>query len=93
MDDDVMDQQKYASAAMVLARALVNIEKDMQSNYDSERGHILPEVPLPKARQIMTRADFIRVGQPPSLPSYLLSNVFSFGSRTAPRPLQSKDIC
>lgn len=27
MDDDVMDQQKYASAAMVLAKALVEKER------------------------------------------------------------------
>lgn len=61
MDDDVMDQQKYASAAMVLAKALVDMEKDMEKTYDPEHGHILPEIPLHKARQIMTRADFIQV--------------------------------
>lgn len=59
MDDDVMDQQKYASAAMVLAQALVDAENDMQI-YHPELGHILPTIPLHKARQIMTRADFIR---------------------------------
>jgi hypothetical protein len=61
MDDDVMDQQKYASAAMVLAKALVDQEKEMDKTYDPEHGHILPEIPLHKARQIMTRADFIQV--------------------------------
>jgi hypothetical protein len=61
MDDDVMDQQKYASAAMVLAKALVDMEKDMEQTYDPEQGHILPEIPLHKAREIMTRADFIQV--------------------------------
>lgn len=61
MDDDVMDQQKYASAAMVLAKALVDLEKEMEQTYDPEQGHILPEIPLHKARQIMTRADFIQV--------------------------------
>ncbi|KAL3419734.1 hypothetical protein PVAG01_08232 [Phlyctema vagabunda] len=60
MDDDVMDQQKYASAAMVLASALVEAEEEMDSTYDPEFGHILPAIPLHKARQIMTRADFIR---------------------------------
>ena len=60
MDDDVMDQQKYASAAMVLAKALVDQEKEMGLVYDPERGHILPQVPLHKAREIMTRADFIK---------------------------------
>lgn len=61
MDDDVMDEQKHASAGMVLARALVNLEKEMDMTYDPELGHILPEIALHKARQIMTRADFIRV--------------------------------
>lgn len=61
MDDDVMDQQKYASAAMVLAKAMVNQEKEMEQTYHDEEGHILPEIPLHKAREIMTRADFIQV--------------------------------
>ncbi len=60
MDDDVMDQQKYASAAMVLAKALVDQEKAQGSQYDPETGRILPQIPLHKARQIMTRADFIK---------------------------------
>jgi len=59
MDDDVMDQQKYASAAMVLAQALVDQEAENPA-YDPEKGHVLPELPLHKARQVMTRADFIR---------------------------------
>jgi len=60
MDDDVMDQQKYASAAMVLAQALVEAEKTMEVTYHPETGHVLPQIPLHKARQVMTRADFIR---------------------------------
>ncbi|GAB7346391.1 hypothetical protein MBLNU457_5095t2 [Dothideomycetes sp. NU457] len=72
MDDDVMDQQKYASAAMVLAKALVDKEKDMESLYHPDKGHILPEVPLHEARQIMTRADFIK--------SYDSINVFTIDS-------------
>lgn len=60
MDDDVMDQQKYASAAMVMADALVQAEEEMDSIYDTETGHILPAIPLHLARQIMTRADFIK---------------------------------
>lgn len=60
MDDDVMDQQKYASAAMVLAKALVDQEKKQGSLYDPETGRILPQIPLHKAREIMTRADFIK---------------------------------
>ncbi|KAK5707979.1 hypothetical protein LTR97_000518 [Elasticomyces elasticus] len=66
MDDDVMDQQKYASAAMVLAKALVEKEKAMEGadggkgSYDPVKGHILPQMPLHEARQVMTRADFIQ---------------------------------
>jgi len=72
MDDDVMDQQKYASAAMVLAKALCDKEKEMESSYHPDRGHLLPEVPLHEARQIMTRADFIK--------SYDAINVFTIDS-------------
>ncbi|KAF2746641.1 hypothetical protein M011DRAFT_487058 [Sporormia fimetaria CBS 119925] len=60
MDDDVMDQQKYASTAMVLAQALYKKAQEMDKTYDPECGHILPEFPLHRARYIMTRADFIR---------------------------------
>ncbi|KAK3701497.1 hypothetical protein LTR37_015471 [Vermiconidia calcicola] len=77
MDDDVMDQQKYASAAMVLAKALVDLEKEMGSPYDPEKGHILPQMPLHKARQVMTRADFIQ--------SYDAINVFTIDSNAMVR--------
>ncbi|KAF2727790.1 hypothetical protein EJ04DRAFT_450651 [Polyplosphaeria fusca] len=60
MDDDVMDQQKYASTAMVLAQALYKRSLEMDKVYHPEEGHILPEFPLHVARHIMTRADFIR---------------------------------
>lgn len=61
MDDDVMDQQKYASAAMVLAKALVDQEKGMDHRAAAlETGQVLPQIPLHKAREIMTRADFIQ---------------------------------
>jgi hypothetical protein len=55
-----MDQQKYASTAMVLANALYKLYTDMDSTYDPKTGHILPEIPLHRARFIMTRSDFIR---------------------------------
>ncbi|KAL6702560.1 hypothetical protein ACN47E_001557 [Coniothyrium glycines] len=60
MDDDVMDQQKYASTAMVLANALHKRFHEMEVNYDVKEGHILPSFPLHRARFIMTRSDFIR---------------------------------
>lgn len=73
MDDDVMDQQKYASAAMVLAKALVEAQNGMDRSYHPEEGHKLPQIPLYKARQIMTRADFIQ--------SYDHDNIFTIDSR------------
>ncbi|KAK3376780.1 hypothetical protein B0T24DRAFT_619685 [Lasiosphaeria ovina] len=60
MDDDVMDQQKWAAAAVVLATALVDKETEMDSTYDPELGHVLPSFALHKAQQIMTRSDFVR---------------------------------
>ena len=46
---------------MVLAQALVKAEADASSNYDIDDGsHNIPSIPLHKARQIMTRADFIK---------------------------------
>ncbi|RPA82040.1 hypothetical protein BJ508DRAFT_325821 [Ascobolus immersus RN42] len=68
MDDDVMNQQKLASAAMVLVRALVEQEKERpkalcanpNTDIGPEYDHSLPELPLYRARQVMTRADFIQ---------------------------------
>ncbi|KAK4250064.1 hypothetical protein C7999DRAFT_38987 [Corynascus novoguineensis] len=60
MDDDVMDQQKWAAAAVVLATALVDKEKEMETTYDPQVGHVLPSYPLYKAQEIMTRVDFVR---------------------------------
>ena len=73
MDDDVMDQQKYASAAMVLAKALVEAQDEMELSYDAEKGHRLPQIPLYKARQLMTRADFIQ--------TYDHDNIFTIDSK------------
>lgn len=91
MDDDVMDEQKYSSAAMVLAKALVEREKEMEKTYDPEKGHILPEIPLHEAREIMTRADFIQ--------SYDHENIFTIDSRamvradSVPMQLAFREIC
>ncbi|KAH8708574.1 hypothetical protein GQ44DRAFT_830752 [Phaeosphaeriaceae sp. PMI808] len=63
MDDDVMDQQKFAasqSTAMVLANVLYKGSLDMEQAYSPDKGHVLPEIPLHRARFIMTRSDFIR---------------------------------
>ncbi|KAI9703607.1 MAG: hypothetical protein M1836_007377 [Candelina mexicana] len=91
MDDDVMDEQKFSSAAMVLAKALVERQKGMDTPYDPEKGHILPQIPLHEARQIMTRADFIK--------SYDHINVFTIDSKAMVRadsvPMQNafREIC
>jgi hypothetical protein len=45
---------------MVLAKALVEREQEMEKTYDAFKGHLLPEFPMHKAQEIMTRADFIR---------------------------------
>ncbi|KAK9774368.1 hypothetical protein AB5N19_06718 [Seiridium cardinale] len=60
MDDDVMDQQKWAAGAMMLAQALVDKEDDMEKTYDEVTGHVLPAYPMHISQQIMTRSDFIR---------------------------------
>lgn len=62
---------------MVLAKALVDMEKDMETTYDPEKGHILPQMPLHKARQVMTRADFIE--------SYDHDNLFTIDSNAMVR--------
>jgi hypothetical protein len=45
---------------MVLANALHKKSQEMETTFDPDKGHILPEFPLHQARYIMTRADFIR---------------------------------
>lgn len=77
MDDDIMDQQKFASAAMVLARALVETEKEMKKTIDLKQGHLLPQIPLFKSREIMTRADFIQ--------QYDSANIFTIDSKAMVR--------
>ena len=77
---------------MVLAKALVDQEKASDSpTYHPQTGHILPEIPLHEARQIMTRADFIQ--------SYDHINIFTIDSRAMVRadsvPMQNafREIC
>jgi hypothetical protein len=45
---------------MVLANALYKSHTDMETTYSPTTGHILPTIPLHRARFIMTRSDFIR---------------------------------
>ena len=91
MDDDVMDQQKYAASAMLLAKALVDQENQIPPHLRSQHGHMLPQIPLHKAREIMTRADFIQ--------SYDHINVFTIDAQAMVRadsvPMQNafRQIC
>jgi hypothetical protein len=91
MDDDVMNQQKYASAAMVLAKALVDQQKAVARKNLPEDRPVLPQIPLHKAREIMTRADFIK--------DYDHINVFTIDANAMVRadsvPMQNafREIC
>ena len=84
-----MDQQKYCSAAMVLAQALVERERSPDHEPDPVTG--LPQIPLHEARQIMTRADFIQ--------DYDHVNLFTISSQAMVRadsvPMQNafREIC
>lgn len=68
-----MNQQKYASAAMVLVRHLVNLKKENMEKLGDEHAFKLPEIPLYKARQVMTRAEFIQ--------QYDHMNIFTIDSK------------
>lgn len=76
---------------MVMAKALVYKEKEMEKAYDDDGGHILPEISLHEARQIMTRADFIQ--------SYDHENIFTINWRAMVRadsvPMQRafREVC
>ncbi|KAI1120602.1 hypothetical protein F5Y10DRAFT_258044 [Nemania abortiva] len=91
MDDDVMDQQKWASAAMVLAQALVDKEADMDKTYDPETGHVLPSFPMHEAQQIMTRADFIR--ELDRLNLFTITSTAQVRASSVPMHRAFKEIC
>ncbi|KAK9467063.1 hypothetical protein V1512DRAFT_261846 [Lipomyces arxii] len=61
MDDDVMETGKFSSSAMLLVKALVEMQTEhMQTNNGNPPEHFLPSLPLWRARQIMTRPDYIQ---------------------------------
>ncbi|ODV77753.1 uncharacterized protein CANTADRAFT_280650 [Suhomyces tanzawaensis NRRL Y-17324] len=71
MDDDVMEFGKFSSSAMLLMREFVQMDRERQNNlitgnfskqdpHASYKDHHLPELPLWRSRQIMTRADYIQ---------------------------------
>ncbi|KAF2971862.1 hypothetical protein GQX73_g1672 [Xylaria multiplex] len=91
MDDDVMDQQKWASAAMVLAQALVDKEEDMDKTYDIETGHVLPSFQMHKAQEVMTRSDFIR--ELDRLNIFSITSSAQVRASSVPMHRAFKDIC
>ncbi|KAK6529190.1 hypothetical protein TWF281_008374 [Arthrobotrys megalospora] len=91
-DDDVNEYSKFASAAMVLCRALVEMEDEVEGGtYNEDRGWKLPQVPLHIAREIMTRADFIH--------RYDHLNLFTIDSKanvradSVPMALAMRKVC
>ncbi|ODV67252.1 hypothetical protein HYPBUDRAFT_153117 [Hyphopichia burtonii NRRL Y-1933] len=66
MDDDVMESGKFSSSCMLLMREFVEMDRQransliINQNEGNELNHHLPELPLWRARQIMTRADYIQ---------------------------------
>ncbi|KAF5022736.1 hypothetical protein F66182_5209 [Fusarium sp. NRRL 66182] len=93
MDDDVMDQQKWAAAAMTLAKALVDREEELAEHetYDPVVGHVLPTYPFHIAQQIMTRADFIR--DLDSLNLFSITSQADVRASSVPMHRAFKEIC
>ncbi|KAK9349154.1 hypothetical protein V1522DRAFT_345066 [Lipomyces starkeyi] len=63
MDDDVMESGKFSSSAMRLMKELVDMEqaeRARQGDAAPDADHDLPSLPLWRARQVMTRADYIQ---------------------------------
>ncbi|KFA60550.1 hypothetical protein S40285_09302 [Stachybotrys chlorohalonatus IBT 40285] len=58
MDDNAEDHQDFSTAAMLMAKALVAREEEMA--HDAAGPLTLPAIPLHKARELMTRPDFIK---------------------------------
>ncbi|KZZ92451.1 ATPase domain, prokaryote [Moelleriella libera RCEF 2490] len=91
MDDDVMDQQKWAAAAMVLAQALVEKEETMTKTFDAKTGHVLPTFPFHMAQEIMTRCDFIR--ELDRLNLFTITNQADVRASSVPMHRAFKEIC
>mmetsp|Transcript_6183 Transcript_6183/g.7748 ORF Transcript_6183/g.7748 Transcript_6183/m.7748 type:complete len:804 (+) Transcript_6183:3114-5525(+) len=81
MDDDVMESGKFSTSAMLLMRAFVEMDRERLANstYDdpNKEDHHLPDLPLWRARQIMTRADYIQ--------QYDNLNIFTIDSESTVR--------
>ncbi|PHH79580.1 hypothetical protein CDD82_2301 [Ophiocordyceps australis] len=91
MDDDVMDQQKWAAAAMTLAQGLVDKEADMETPDDPSSGHVLPSFPFHIAQQLMTRCDFIRALD--SLNLFTITSNSNVRASSVPMHRAFREIC
>lgn len=64
MDDDVMESGKFSTSAMFLMKELVRLDKERTSQLSAEElittDYCIPRIPLWRARQIMTRPDYIQ---------------------------------
>lgn len=69
MDDDVNEHGKFSTSSMLLMREFVEmdrkrlntlIQQESPDEKDRFKNHELPDVPLWRARQIMTRPDYIQ---------------------------------
>lgn len=62
MDDDVMEFGKFSLSAMLLMREFVEMDRRrLALLLDLSFDHVLPELPLWRLRQIMTRPDYIQL--------------------------------
>lgn len=90
MDDDVMESGKFSTSAMLLMKEFVDMDRAthnplmistqeiLDSPPDVYPDHTLPALPLWRARQIMTRADYIQ--------QYDNLNIFTLDSHSHVRP-------
>ena len=80
MDDDVMESGKFSTSAMLLMREFVEMDR-RRSNILHQRDVVdvehLPELPMWRARQVMTRPDHIE--------QYDKLNIFTIGTDCAVR--------
>lgn len=80
MDDDVMESGKFSTSAMLLMRAFVEMDRQRIEKTPDDKhveDHHLPDLPLWRARQIMTRADYIQ--------QYDNLNIFTIDSESTVR--------
>lgn len=83
MDDDVMESGKFSTSAMFLMKEMVEMDRTrlavIGSNPEEQRfEHEIPKIPLWRARQIMTRPDYIE--------QYDNLNIFTIDSNSMVKP-------